>query len=317
MPPPATAEATDPSASADDAPDRRASTTDAPEPEPTATSVQTPATGTRLSAAEIHDNVVVAADEEMRRPTGELALSAFQAGLMIGFSLLASAYLASLVGPEHRAAAAAAGYPLGFIFVVLARSQLFTENTLDPLLPLLERRDERTLRGVIRLWSIVLSGNLLGTLTFALIATHTPMIDEPLRTSLHGVAEHATAGGFGIVFYRAIFGGWLVALMAWLVASTSFTGAQILFVWLTTAPIAAFGFRHAIAGAAEAFYQAASGQTTWGEMVGGFLVPAILGNIVGGGVLVALLNHGQVLSRVTSRMRRRRGEPGARNPATA
>ncbi|HEY0780346.1 MAG TPA: formate/nitrite transporter family protein, partial [Gemmatirosa sp.] len=281
---------------------------DAPAPEQPAASVQTPAVGTRLSAAEIHDNVVVAADEEMGRPAAELALSAFQAGLMIGFSLLAASYLASLVGPEHRAAAAAAGYPLGFIFVVLARSQLFTENTLDPLLPLLERRDQQTLRGVLRLWGIVLPGNVLGALVFALLAAHTPMIDGPLQTSLHSVAEHATAGGFGIVFYRAIFGGWLVALMAWLVASTSFTGAQILFVWLTTAPIAAFGFRHAIAGAAEAFYQAASGQATWGEMIGAFLVPAILGNIVGGGVLVALLNHGQVLSRLGRRMRRRRGE---------
>ncbi len=276
------------------------------EGEAQSSSAQLPATGTRLSAAEIHENVVISADEEMRRPAAELALSAFQAGLMIGFSLLASAYLASLVGPEHRAAAAAAGYPLGFIFVVLARSQLFTENTLDPLLPLLERRDVRTLRGVARLWAIVLPGNLLGALAFALIAAYTPMIDEPLRASLRQVAEHATEGGFGIVFYRAIFGGWLVALMAWLVASTSFTGAQILFVWLTTAPIAAFGFRHAVAGAAEAFYRAASGGATWGEMVGAFLVPAILGNIVGGGVLVALLNHGQVVSTIAERVRTRR-----------
>lgn len=275
-----------------------------------AASAVTPATGTRLSAAEIHDNVVVAADEEMRRPAAELALSALQAGLMIGFSLLAAAYLASLVGPgaapEHRAAAAAAGYPLGFILVVLARSQLFTENTLDPLLPLLERRDARTLRGVARLWAIVLPGNLLGALCFALLAARTPMIGEPLRASLHEVAQHATDGGFAIVFYRAVFGGWLVALMAWLVASTSFTGAQIAFVWLTTAPIAAFGFKHSVAGAAEAFFRAASGRATWGEMVGAFLVPAILGNIVGGGVLVALLNHGQVVSTLATRVRRGR-----------
>jgi formate/nitrite transporter FocA (FNT family) len=284
-----------------------------------AAAATTSATGTRLSAAEIHDNVVVAADEEMRRPAVELALSGLQAGLMIGFSLLAAAYLASLVGPnaapEHRAAAAAAGYPLGFILVVLARSQLFTENTLDPLLPLLERRDVRTLRGVARLWAIVLPGNLLGALCFALLAARTPMIGEPLRESLHEVAQHATEGGFGVVFYRAIFGGWLVALMAWLVASTSFTGAQIAFVWLTTAPIAAFGFKHSVAGAAEAFYRAASGRATWGEMVGAFLVPAILGNIVGGGGLVALLNHGQVFSTIANRVRRRRRRRGDETPA--
>lgn len=253
-----------------------------------------PAVGTRLSSGEILENVRVTAEEEMRRPTGELAWSAVEAGLTIGFSMLAAAYLASLAPPAHRSAAAAAGYPLGFIFVVLARSQLFTENTLEPVVPLLRRRDRRTLRDLLRLWAIVLAGNLAGGLAFALLAAHTPLVEETLRPALREVTEHATSGGFGVVFYKAIFGGWLVALMAWLVSSTAYTGAQVLFVWLTTAPIAAFGFKHSVAGAVEAFYRAATGGATWGEMVGGFIVPAVLGNIVGGGVLVAVLNHAQV-----------------------
>lgn len=272
----------------------------------TAAPQTTPAVGTRLSTEEIHDNVRSTADAEMRRPAGELAFSAFEAGLMIGFSLLAAAFLGTLVAPEHRDAAAAAGYPLGFIFVVLARSQLFTENTLEPLVPLLERRDLATLTAVLRIWGIVLAGNLLGALAFALIVAHTPLVEASLRPSIAHVAEHATSGGFGLVFFKAIFGGWLVALMAWLVSSTGFTGAQIAFVWLTTAPIAAFGFKHSIAGAVEAFYRAATGGASWGEMIGGFLVPALLGNVLGGGVLVALLNHGQV----TAGKRRPAGRAG-------
>ena len=120
------------------------------------------------------------------------------------------------------------------------------------------------------------------------------MLDASLRSDMIEVARHGTEGAFGFVFYRAIFGGWLVALMAWLVASTRYTGAQIALVWLATAPIAAFGFRHSIAGAVEAFYRAAAGDATWGAMLGSFLVPAVLGNVVGGVLLVALLNHGQV-----------------------
>jgi formate/nitrite transporter FocA (FNT family) len=120
------------------------------------------------------------------------------------------------------------------------------------------------------------------------------MLPETLRASLHTVATTSTEGGFWLVAYKAIFGGWLVALMAWLIASTRFTGAQILLIWLTTAPIAAFGFRHSIAGAVEAFYLAAGGAATWGRMIGAFIVPAVLGNVVGGVTLVALLNHGQV-----------------------
>jgi formate/nitrite transporter FocA (FNT family) len=85
--------------------------------------------------------------------------------------------------------------------------------------------------------------------------------------------------------------------MAWLVASTRATGAQIALVWLTTAPIGAFGFRHSIAGSVEAFYRAAAGAASWTRMVGEFVIPAIVGNVVGGVVLVALLNYGQVPGR--------------------
>jgi len=82
--------------------------------------------------------------------------------------------------------------------------------------------------------------------------------------------------------------------MAWLIASTQATGAQIAMVWMTTAPIAAFGFRHSIAGGVEAFYAAFARVESWSRATLGFIVPAVLGNIIGGLLLVALLNHGQV-----------------------
>jgi formate/nitrite transporter FocA (FNT family) len=82
--------------------------------------------------------------------------------------------------------------------------------------------------------------------------------------------------------------------MAWLMGSTHSTGAQAALIWLTTAPISALGFRHSIAGAVESFYAAFSGFSTWGHAIFGFIVPATLGNIIGGVTLVAVLNHGQV-----------------------
>ncbi|MEO7042721.1 MAG: formate/nitrite transporter family protein [Gemmatimonadaceae bacterium] len=253
-----------------------------------------PATGTRLSAAEIHENVRVTAEEEMRRPARDLAWSSIAAGLTIGFSFLAAAYLTLWVSPAFAPLAIAAGYPLGFIFVVQARNQLFTENTLEPVIPFLERRDRATLGRVFRLWSIVLAGNLAGTFVFGFLLAHTPLVSGPMQQALRGVAMGGTDGGFGLVVFRAIFGGWLIALMAWLVSSTRATGTQVLYIWITTAPIAAFGFRHSIAGAVEAFYLALAGAATWSAMIGGFLIPAIIGNVIGGVVLVAMLNHGQV-----------------------
>lgn len=274
---------------------RTAEQAEPPTPEPTPDTTR-PATGTRLSAAEIHENVRVVAEEEMGRPATDLAWSALAAGLTIGFSFVAAAYLTLWVPPAYAPAAIAAGYPLGFIFVVQARNQLFTENTLEPVIPFLEKRDRSTLMRVLRLWAIVLAGNLIGALLFGLLAGRTPLFDAPMQRALAQVATLGTSGGFGVVVYRAIFGGWLVALMAWLVASTRSTGTQVVYIWLTTAPIAAFGFRHSIAGAVEAFYLALTGAASWGSMIGAFLIPAIIGNIIGGVVLVAMLNHGQVTS---------------------
>ena len=272
-------------------------------PEPDSTSHQpedadeggTPSAGaTRLSAKEIHEVVLKTGEEELERPVSELAWSGLAAGLTMGFSLLAGAYLGSLVEPPLRPAMTAVGYPLGFIFVVLARSQLFTENTLFPVIPLLQRKDGGTLRRVLLLWSVVLAANLVGALLFALVASRTTMLDVGLRADALETSRHATDGAFGFTLWRAVFGGWLVALMAWLVSSTRHTGAQIALVWLATAPISAFGFRHSIAGAVEAFYRALSGDAEWGTMLGDFLVPAIIGNVIGGVTMVALLNHAQV-----------------------
>ena len=232
----------------------------------------------------------------MGRPATDLAWSALAAGLTIGFSFVAASYLTLWVSPAYAPAAIAVGYPLGFIFVVQARNQLFTENTLEPVIPFLEKRDLSTLIRVLRLWAIVLAGNLIGALIFGFLAGRTVLFDPPMQRALAHVATLGTADGFGVVVYRAIFGGWLVALMAWLVSSTRATGTQVLYIWITTAPIAAFGFRHSIAGAVEAFYLAVTGAASWGSMIGGFLIPAIIGNVIGGVVLVAMLNHGQVAS---------------------
>lgn len=251
--------------------------------------------GTRLTAHEIHDNVKVAAEHELERPAVALLVSGFAAGLVIAFSFLGAAYLASLVAPPYKGAAAAAGYPLGFVFVVLSRQQLFTEKTLEPVIPLLDDFGTRRLVQLLRLWALVLVANVAGAALIALVLARTPALGDPaLVGELDRVAGDSTRGGFGLVFLRAIFGGWLVATMAWLVAATRLTGAQIVLVWLSTAPIAAFGFTHSVAGAVEAFWRVARGEAGWGPMLGEFVLPAVLGNIVGGVLIVALLNHGQV-----------------------
>ena len=253
--------------------------------------------GTRLTAVEIHENILRPGLEELERPTLALLWSSLASGLVIGFSFVGGAYAASLAGSEAgKHAAAAAVYPLGFILVILSRSELFTENTLVPVIPFLEKRDWATFVALLRVWALLLVGNLVGALVFGWTLARTQMVEPTLHTELVSIATHATSGGFGHVLYAGVFAGWLIALLSWLLAATHATGAQIALIWLCTAPISALGFRHSIAGSAEAFYRAASGGAGWGEMLSGFVVPAVLGNAIGGVLLVALLNYGQVAS---------------------
>jgi formate-nitrite transporter family protein len=250
--------------------------------------------GTRLSAVEIHHNILEPGLKELERPAAALLWSSLASGLVIGFSFVGGGYLASLVGEAWKQAAAAAVYPLGFILVIMARSELFTENTLVPVIPFLERRDHRTFLNLLRVWGLLLAGNLAGAVIFGWTLARTAMVEPSLHADLTSLAAQATSGSFGHIVYAGVFAGWLIALLSWLLASTHATGAQIALIWLCTAPIAALHFRHSIAGSVEAFYRAASGGAGWGHMLGGFVVPSVIGNAIGGVLLVALLNYGQV-----------------------
>lgn len=258
-------------------------------------SVEKPETGTRLSASEIHDNVLGPAEEELKRSAMSLWWSSFASGLTIGFSFLLGAFVQTLV-PEHLAhAAAGAVYPVGFAFVIFARCELFTENTLEPIIPLLHKRDLETFNATMRLWGILLAGNLVGAAVFAMAIAHTPIIaDAEVARRLLSIAERTTSDGFGLTMLRAVMAGWLIALLTWLIASTQESIAHLILIWLATAPIAWLDFRHSIAGAVEAFYLVSHGSMSMASAAGEFIVPAVIGNAIGGVVLVALLNYGQV-----------------------
>jgi formate/nitrite transporter FocA (FNT family) len=109
------------------------------------------------------------------------------------------------------------------------------------------------------------------------------------------VAEQGTLSPFLLTLYQGVFAGWLIALLTWVLASTHRTGAQLMLIWLLTAPISAFGFKHSIVGSAEAFYRSWAGSSGWAPMVG-YIAAAVIGNTIGGVLLVALLNDGQVVT---------------------
>jgi formate/nitrite transporter FocA (FNT family) len=184
-------------------------------------------------------------------------------------------------------------YPLGFLAVIAGRSQLFTENTLYPVVLILVRR--KHVLDTARLWVVVLTANMLGVLVFGAIASQTSAIPKPARAHLVQLGQKALEGSWGTIFWTAVIAGWLIALVAWLVEATDSSIAHLFLIWLMTFAVGIGGFAHSIATAAEILTAVVSGSAPVGHFFA-WAAAAVAGNAVGGVVIVALLNYGQVIA---------------------
>lgn len=236
-------------------------------------------------------------EEEMARPAFSLWWSGVAAGLSISFSLLTQAVLHThLADAPWRPLVESFGYCVGFLMVVLARQQLFTENTITAVLPLLAKFTPLKLRQFTRLWSVVLVANFVGTFVAALFFVDTPALSPELRASMLEVSRGLLGYGFFAMLIKAVPAGFLIAAMVWLIPSAD--TAQFYVITLITYLIAVAGFMHIVAGSTEAFYLALNGAAGWGFVVGGFVVPVLIGNIIGGTALFTLIAYGQVMHEI-------------------
>ena len=252
------------------------------------------------SAKAIHDSIFQEAEYELKRPSSGLFWSGLAAGSSMGFSLVAEGLLeAYLPDTEWSILISSFGYSIGFVIVILGKQQLFTENTLTPILPLLHHKNLKTFLNVMRLWGVVLLANLLGTLIFALVVANTSVFSEHVVADFVKMGLKAIEPDFGTTLLRGIFAGWLIALMVWLLPYAK--SAQIWVIILITYVIAIGHFSHVIAGSIEVFTLAAMQKAGWGEVLLRYVLPTLIGNIAGGVILVAALNHAQIKAGLDNR----------------
>jgi formate/nitrite transporter FocA (FNT family) len=243
----------------------------------------------------VYKAVLKEGEDELERSVSALAWSGLAAGLSMGFSMVCEGLLRSRLPDAHwRPLIAKIGYSMGFLIVVLGRQQLFTENTLTAVLPLLQHRDSSTLLKVMRLWGVVLVSNLVGAVLFAWVAGRTQTFTPETRAAFLAIGHEALAHGPGVVLLRGIFAGWLIALMVWLLPVAEV--ARIWVIIFVTYVVGLADLAHIIAGSVETSYVVIMGEATWGRCIAGYTLPALTGNILGGVALVAALNHAQVVS---------------------
>ena len=232
--------------------------------------------------------------KELARSSEALFWSGLAAGLSMGFSFLAEGLLrAHLPDAPWRPLVAKLGYSVGFLIVILGSQQLFTENTLTPMVPLLAEKKRAILRDVLRLWAVVFVANMLGALLFALALGRLAVVEPETYRALSDLAAEAMRFDFWATMLHAVYAGWIIALLVWMLpaAETAKIPVIVLMTWL----IGVGGFAHVVAGSSEVFYAAWRGEATWVEATFGFVLPALIGNMAGGITLVAALNHAQVV----------------------
>lgn len=242
----------------------------------------------------VHEAVRREGEEELRRSSSALAWSGLAAGLSMGFSLIGDGLLrAALPDAPWRPLITKLGYSAGFVLVILGRQQLFTENTLTPILPLLHRKDLPTFANVLRMWFVIFVANIVGALAIAWVLGNTGVFRPEVQKAFSEIARESVSPGFGLILLRGVFAGWLLAMLVWVLPFAEHARFFVIvgITWL----IGVGGFSHVIAGAVEALFLVTTGQVAWTHAAFGYIAPALIGNILGGVSLVAALNHAQVV----------------------
>lgn len=247
------------------------------------------------NAAVMYQRILIEGNKEMDRPARALLLSALAAGLTISTSMFAKGLILS-VYPNMPLTnlIASLGYTVGFALVICARQQLFTENTVTAVIPLMDKVCLRNFLRLLRLWGLVLMGNLIGTFIMAYSFHYLPAFPAQVNSAFLSIGKHLMKNTPGEMFSKGLFAGWLIATMVWILANLKQN--QLAMIILITYLIALGEFSHIIVGSVEAFYLFLSGNTSFMSLIYPFGLPTLLGNIVGGTLIFTVLSHIQIRS---------------------
>ncbi|KPX24903.1 formate/nitrite transporter family protein, partial [Pseudomonas syringae group genomosp. 3] len=246
-------------------------------------------------AAVLHETIRIQGDHELERSVAALWWSALAAGLTMGLSLMAMGLLKSrLEGIPGSHVISSLGYSAGFLAVILARQQLFTENTITAVLPVMSKLNLANIGRLLRLWAVVLTGNLAGTLLVAYVMLNLPIFDTSTDKAFLEIGRKVMENDLGQMFSKGIVSGWMIATMVWMIASME--NAKIAIIVLITYLMALGDFTHIVVGSAEVSYLVFAGEIAWKDFWFAFAGPTLAGNIIGGSFIFALISHAQIRS---------------------
>jgi len=246
-----------------------------------------------LSAVTAYAIVRREGEEERSRPAASLWWSGVAAGVGIALSVLAEGLLHSkLEGHPFRSLVENLAYTVGFVLVILGRLQLFTENTITVVLPVLAKPTAAKVLRSARLWGIVFVANMVGCLVAAFWLMQIAELGDGHLAGIYDIARHYIEVEGLDALLLGLPPGFITAARGWCLPSAK--GSEMLLIVLFTIFIAVGGFTHVIAGAVEVYLMALTGELSAWRALTHHILPTLAGNIIGGAGLFALLAYGQV-----------------------
>lgn len=251
-------------------------------------------------AMAIHEHIRQDGEKELERDAMALLWSAIAAGLSMGASLLAKGiFHVQLDGVPGSFLLENLGYTFGFIIVIMARQQLFTENTVTAVLPVMQNPTMGNAGLLMRLWSVVLLSNVVGTGIAAWAFEYMPIFDEETRDAFVKIGMDVMKNSPGEMFANAIISGWIIATMVWMFPAAG--AAKIVVIILMTWLIALADTTHIVVGSVEILYLVFNGTLHWSDFFWPFALPTLAGNICGGTFIFALMSHAQIRNDMSAR----------------
>jgi formate-nitrite transporter family protein len=231
--------------------------------------------------------------EELERPLVSLWWSGIAAGLAMSASIFCKGFFhLHLPDAPWRPLIENLGYCSGFVIVILSRFQLFTEQTVKAILPLLSEQSRDNLVRTARLWGTVLAANLIGTFCAALFGSLSGGMTTVQLAAFQDVSRQLVEKGAFELLILGIPAGFLIAALVWMLPSAE--GSKIWAVIIITYIIALGDLAHVVAGAVEVFLMLIAGQISLWYAFGGMLLPMLIGNVLGGTALFSLIAYAQV-----------------------
>lgn len=182
-------------------------------------------------------------------------------------------------------------FPIGLILVVVLGAELFTGNNALLIPSYMKGRHSFAL--VIRNWALVYLGNFIGAIAFTYIMVYACGLTaaDPYHQAIIGIAKAKVSMTWLTVFIKGIGANWCVCLAVWLALSGKTFFEKALGCWLPVMAFVALGYEHSIANMFFIPLGMMEGADVGiVEAITANLIPATLGNIVGGALLVGAVN---------------------------